>query len=499
MSNASAEAATATDYEVVVGLEVHAQLLTESKAFSPESAAFGAAPNTHVDPVSLGHPGTLPVLNDGVVRFTIRMGLATHCTIAERSEFARKHYFYPDLPKGYQISQYDQPICHDGYVEVEVDGERKRIGLNRIHMEEDAGKSIHDRDPTASLVDYNRCGVPLIEIVSEPDIRSAEEAGAYLRSIRQTVRYLGICDGNMEEGSLRCDANVSIRPRGHDAFGTKTEVKNLNSIRNVERAIAFEAKRQVRLIESGEEVVQETRLWDADALVTQPMRSKEEAHDYRYFPDPDLAPVVVTEDLLDEIRQSQPELPEARRRRYVEAFGLPDYDAELLTDDRATADYFEAALGALSDAPSEDEAKDEAKAVSNFVMGDVLRVANERGVDLSDFPVEPERLAALIRMRLDDRIGSSAASEIFDVLVESDASPVEIAEERNLLQVSDTGALEPVVDAVLAEHPDNVREYLGGKQKLIGFFIGQVMQAFPGTPDPKLVRELLQVKLEAQR
>jgi len=495
MSNASAEAATATDYEVVVGLEVHAQLLTETKAFSPESAAFGAAPNTHVDPVSLGHPGTLPVLNDAVVRFTIRMGLATHCTIAERSEFARKHYFYPDLPKGYQISQYDQPICHDGYVEVEVDGKRKRIGLNRIHMEEDAGKSVHDRDPTASLVDYNRCGVPLIEIVSEPDIRSAEEAGAYLRAIRQTVRYLGVCDGNMEEGSLRCDANVSVRPRGHDAFGTKAEVKNLNSIRNVERAIAFEAKRQVRLIESGEKVVQETRLWDADALVTRPMRSKEEAHDYRYFPDPDLAPVVVTDDLLDEIRQSQPELPEARRRRYAEAFGLPAYDAELLTDDRATADYFEAALGALSDAPSEDETK----AVSNFVMGDVLRVANERGVDLAAFPVEPERLAALIRMRLDDRIGSSAASEIFDALVERDASPVEIAEERNLLQVSDTGALEPVVEAVLAEHPDNVREYLGGKQKLIGFFIGQVMQAFPGTPDPKLVRELLQVKLEAQR
>lgn len=495
MSNTSAEAATATDYEVVVGLEVHAQLRTASKAFSPESAAFGAAPNTYVDPVSLGHPGTLPVLNDEVVRYTIRMGLATHCTIAERSEFARKHYFYPDLPKGYQISQYDQPICHDGYVEVEVDGVRKRIGLNRIHMEEDAGKSVHDQDPTASLVDYNRCGVPLIEIVSEPDIRSAEEAGAYLRSIRQTVRYLGICDGNMEEGSLRCDANVSVRPRGHDGLGTKTEVKNLNSIRNVERAIAFEAKRQVRLVESGEEVVQETRLWDADALVTRPMRSKEEAHDYRYFPDPDLAPVVVTGELLEDIRQSQPELPEARRRRYAESFGLPAYDAELLTDDRATADYFEATLAVLGESPSEDEAK----AVSNFVMGDVPRVANERGVDLADFPVEPERLAALIRMRLDDRIGSSAASEIFDALVESDASPEAIAEERNLLQVSDTAALEPVVDAVLAAHPDNVREYLGGKEKLIGFFIGQVMQAFPGTPDPKLVRQLLQVKLEAQR
>jgi aspartyl-tRNA(Asn)/glutamyl-tRNA(Gln) amidotransferase subunit B len=489
------EAATATDYEVVVGLEVHAQLLTESKAFSPESAAFGAAPNAHVDPVSLGHPGTLPVLNDEVVRFTLRMGLATHCAVAERSVFARKHYFYPDLPKGYQISQYATPICHDGYVDIEVEGERRRIGLTRIHMEEDAGKSVHDQDPRASLVDYNRCGVPLIEIVSEPDIRSPEEAGAYLRTIRQTVRYLGICDGNMEEGSLRCDANVSVRPHGREAFGTKTEIKNLNSIRNVERAIAFEAKRQIRMIESGEEVVQETRLWDADALVTRPMRSKEEAHDYRYFPDPDLAPVVVTEEVLDEVRRNLPELPEARRRRYIEAFDLPAYDADLLTDDRATADYFEATLAAVAETPSEAEAK----AVSNFVMGDVLRAANERGVDLAAFPVEPERLAALIRMRLDDRLGSSAASEVFDALVEGDGDPEAIAESRNLLQISDTGALEPVVDAVLAKHPDNVREYLGGKQKLIGFFIGQVMKAFPGSPDPKLVRELLQAKLEAQR
>jgi aspartyl-tRNA(Asn)/glutamyl-tRNA(Gln) amidotransferase subunit B len=495
MPTDSSEAVTATDYEVVVGLEVHAQLSTASKAFSPESAAFGAAPNHHVDPVSLGHPGTLPVLNDAVVRFTIRMGLATHCEIAERSEFARKHYFYPDLPKGYQISQYDEPICHGGYVEVEVDGARKRIGINRIHMEEDAGKSVHDQDPTASLLDYNRCGVPLIEIVSEPDIRSAEEAGAYLRAIRQTVRYLGVCDGNMEEGSLRCDANVSVRPRGQQAFGTKAEVKNLNSIRNVEHAVAFEAERQVRLVESGEGVTQETRLWDADALVTRPMRSKEEAHDYRYFPDPDLAPVVVTEALLNEIRQTQPELPEARRDRYTATWGLPDYDAELLTEDRTTADYFEATLAALAATPSEAEAK----TVSNFVMGDVLRVAKEHGVDLSAFPIEPERLAALIRMRLDDRIGSSAASEIFDALTDTDASPEAIAEERDLLQVSDTGALEPVVDSVLAAHPDNVREYLGGKQKLIGFFIGQVMKTFPGSPDPKLVRELLRVKLEAQR
>jgi aspartyl-tRNA(Asn)/glutamyl-tRNA(Gln) amidotransferase subunit B len=485
--------APATEYEIVIGLEVHAQLLTATKAFSPESAAFGAEANDHVDPVSLGHPGTLPVLNSGVVTATLRMGLATHSQIAERSVFARKHYFYPDLPKGYQISQFETPICEGGYVEIEPEeGEPKRIGLTRIHMEEDAGKLVHDRDPYASLVDHNRCGVPLIEIVSEPDLRSAADAGAYVRAIRQTVRYLGICDGNMEEGSLRCDANVSVRPRGQAALGTKAEIKNLNSIRNVERAIAFEAERQIRLVESGGEVVQETRLWDADAAVTRSMRSKEEAHDYRYFPDPDLAPVVVTPAMLEAVRDTMPELPSVRRRRFTEVLGLPDYDAALLTDDRATADYFETTLRALAETPSHDEAK----AVSNFVMGDVLRVVNERGTEVAVFPVEPERLAALVRLRLDDRLNSTSATEVFDAMLERPDAPDAIAEARNLMQVSDASALEPAVDAVLAEHPDNVAAYRAGKQALIGFFIGQVMKSFPGSPDPKLVRALLKEKLE---
>ncbi len=487
--------ASATEYDIVIGLEVHAQLLTATKAFSPESAAFGAEANTHVDPVSLGHPGTLPVLNDEAVDLALRMGLATHSAIAERSVFARKHYFYPDLPKGYQISQFETPICAGGYVEIETEGgEGKRIGLTRIHMEEDAGKLVHDA-AGASLVDFNRCGVPLIEIVSEPDLRSAAEAGAYLRVIRQTVRYLGICDGNMEEGSLRCDANVSVRPRGQEAFGTKAEIKNLNSIRNVERAIAFEAERQIRLVESGGAVVQETRLWDADASVTRSMRSKEEAHDYRYFPDPDLAQIVVTEAMLAEVRRALPELPAARRRRFTETLGLPDYDAALLTEDRATADYVDATLRALAEAPSPDEAK----AVSNFVMGDVLRVVNERGTEIAAFPVEPERLAALVRLRLDDRLNSTSATEVFDAMLESPEPPEAIAEARNLMQVSDASALEPAVDAVLAQHPDNVAAYRAGKQALIGFFIGQVMTSFPGAPDPKLVRTLLKEKLEVER
>jgi aspartyl-tRNA(Asn)/glutamyl-tRNA(Gln) amidotransferase subunit B len=492
-------------YQAVIGLEVHAQLLTRSKAFSPDSAAFGGAPNTHTDPVSLGHPGTLPVLNREVVTFSVRMGMATNCTIAERSVFARKHYFYPDLPKGYQISQYDRPICTDGWLDVlvatsEGDGEAgprvHRVGISRIHMEEDAGKSMHDQDPYASLVDYNRCGVPLIEIVSEPDMHSPAEAGAYLRRIRQIVRYLGICDGNMEEGSLRCDANVSVRPVGQASYGTKAEVKNLNSIRNVERAIAFEIERQIGIAEGGGEVVQETRLWDAAQHATRSMRSKEEAHDYRYFPDPDLPPVAVNPALLDEIRAGLPEMPEVRRRRFVEDLDLPDYDAGVLTEERAVADYFEAALQALS---GRAVVATSAKAVSNFVMGDVLRVANELSIDVSRFPVSPDRLAALIAMRQEDRISSSAATQIFDAMLHDPSDPETLALECNLLQISDAGALEPVVKSVIEGHPAQVEAYLGGKEGLIGFFVGQVMRTFPGAPDPRLVRELLQAELEARR
>lgn len=496
-------------YEPVIGLEVHCQLLTKAKVFSPESAAFGAGPNQHVDPISLGHPGTLPVLNEQVVNYTIRMGLATHCHIAPRSVLARKHYFYPDLPKGYQISQYETPICAGGYVNVVLDDEArtavygqeglefKRIGLTRIHIEEDAGKSLHDQDPYDTLLDYNRCGVPLIEIVSEPDLRSAREAYLYLQKIRQLVRYLGICDGNMEEGSLRCDANVSVRLRGQQPFGTKTEVKNMNSFRNVERAIQFEIDRQVRLLASGGEVVQETLLWDADKGETRSMRSKEEAHDYRYFPDPDLVPIVVTEAMLEEHRANLPELPDARRIRFMQDLGLPAYDAELLTEERGLADYFEQTVSALFKQTRGGDTQAQAKAVSNMVMTHVLRVLNERGLDFSDFPISPKRLSALVYLRLEGKIGSSAAQEVFDTMLDDRRTAEHIANANNLIQVSDAGVLTPLVEKVLRENQKQVEQYLGGKQGLIGFFIGQVMRQFDGSPDPKLVRSLLQEKLKA--
>ncbi len=493
-------------YEPVIGLEVHCQLLTESKAFSPESAAFGAEPNTHVDPVSLGHPGTLPVLNERVVEYSIRVGLATHCHIAERSIFARKHYFYPDLPKGYQISQYETPICDGGFVDIMLDDikgdgapKTKRIGLTRIHIEEDAGKSLHDQDPQDTLLDYNRCSVPLIEIVSEPDIRSSREAYLFMQKIRQLVRYLGICDGNMEEGSLRCDANVSIRLRGQTELGTKTEVKNMNSFRNVERALEYEIARQIRLVEAGEDVIQQTLLWDADRNETRAMRGKEEAHDYRYFPDPDLVPMVVTEDLLEEIRAALPEMPEVRVSRFVSEWGLPEYDARLLTDERATADYFEETLSALFKRTGGGNTHAQSKAVSNVIMTDVMRVLNEESLTIEEFPVEPERLAELVQMRIDDEVSSSAAQEIFDVMVKELQTPSEIAKARNLRQVSDEGALRPVVEKVIQDNPGQVNAYLNGKEGLIGYFIGQVMRSFEGSPDPKTVRRLLAEELEEQR
>ena len=501
-------------YEPVIGLEVHVQLQTDAKIFSPDSTAFGADPNTNVDPVSLGHPGTLPVLNKKVVKHTLRMGLATHCSIASRAIFARKHYFYPDLPKGYQISQYDTPICHDGYVEILLDDEAtdaiggdgplqeptKRIGLTRIHMEEDAGKSMHDRDPHDTLIDYNRCGVPLIEIVSEPDIRSAREAYLYLQKIRQLVRYLGISDGNMEEGSLRCDANVSVRPRGRRELGTKTEVKNMNSFRNVERALDYEIDRQIKRRELGQSIKQETLLWDADRGETRPMRSKEEAHDYRYFPDPDLVEVAIDEEMRAAVRADLPEMPDARRRRFEEEMGLPAYDASVLTEERVVADYFEETLSALFKRTKGGNTQAQAKEVSNFVMTDVMRVLNERDIGVDAFPITAERLAQLVYLRMEDKVNSSAAQEVFEAMLdEADKSAGKIAEERNLIQVSDKGTIEPIVNRVLNENEEQVRTYLSGKDGLFGYFIGQVMRSFEGSPDPKIVRELLQNKLEARR
>ncbi len=473
-------------YEAVIGLEVHAQLLTESKAFTPISTEFGASPNTQVSPLCLGHPGTLPVLNENLVRYIIKMGLATNCEIARKSIFARKNYFYPDLPKGYQISQYETPICHDGHLTIKADGKEKKIGITRIHMEEDAGKSIHDQDPYHTLIDLNRAGVPLIEIVSEPDLRTPQEAYAYLSRIKQIVQYLEICDGNMEEGSLRCDANVSVRPKGQEEFGTRTELKNMNSFRNVERAIQFEIDRQIELIESGGTVVQQTLLWDANKMETRQMRTKEEAHDYRYFPEPDIPPVVVTDSMLEEIKEELPELPDVRLQRFIDDFGMSEDDARILTENRYLADYYEEVL----------EYVDNPKSASNLILTEVLRILNEQSIDIRSFSIGAERLSGLIALREEDKINSSAMTEIFDEMVQGDKSAEEYAREMNLLQVSDTGFIEPIVDEVIENHPDEVERYREGKKGLIGFFIGQVMQRSKGKANPNMVRELVSKKLE---
>jgi len=481
-------------YEPVIGLEVHAQLLTASKAFCACSTRFGNEPNSNVCPVCLGMPGTLPVLNRNLVEFILLMGLATDCTIAARSVFARKNYFYPDLPKGYQISQYEEPICAHGSLEIELaDGERKRIGITRIHMEEDAGKSIHDMD-VDTLVDVNRCGVPLIEIVSEPDLRSPAEAYAYLTGIRQIVTYLGICDGNMEEGSLRCDANVSVRRKGESRFGTKTEVKNMNSFRNVERALAFEIERQVQLIEDGGKVEQETLLWDADQNVAVPMRSKEEAHDYRYFPDPDLVPVLVDEPWIARVRSQLPELPAARRDRFVEQLGLPRYDAAVLTTEREIAEYFESVVENLQLA-GRTNGRDNAKAASNWVMTDILRVVSERKVPLAACPIEPPRLAALLGMIQDGTISGTIAKQVFDIMLDTPDDPMKIVTGRGLLQVSDADAIARVIDEVLGANEQQVKKFLEGSEKVFGYFVGETMKKMKGKGNPKLINELLRTKL----
>lgn len=439
-------------------------------------------------------PGTLPVLNRNLVEYIVRMGLATDCRIAPRSVLARKNYFYPDLPKGYQISQYEEPICSAGHVTIDMDdGSRKQIGITRIHMEEDAGKLIHDQGP-ATLVDLNRCGVPLIEIVTEPDLRSPREAYHALVRIRQLVTYLGICDGNMEEGSLRCDANVSVRRRGVQTLGTKTEVKNMNSFRHVERALEFEIGRQISLLEEGGSVVQETLLWDADAGEAIPMRSKEEAHDYRYFPDPDLVPVLVDESWLSTLRAAMPELPVARRDRYCAELGLPRYDADVLTAEREIADYFEQTLRALARENAQDQ-KALAKSVSNWVMTDVLRVVGEQKVKLSGFPVSPDRLAAMIRLIADGTVSGKLAKEVFEEMLVSGEEPAAIVQRKGLVQVSDISMIEERVDRVLEQHGDQVRKYLAGNEKIFGFFVGETMKATQGKANPKVVNELLRRKL----
>ncbi len=473
-------------YEAVIGLEVHAQLLTKSKAFASVAAQYGEAPNTQVTPLCLGHPGTLPVVNENLVRYIIKMGLATNCSVAPVSIFARKNYFYPDLPKGYQISQFDTPICFDGFIDIELEDYNKRIGLTRIHMEEDAGKSIHDQDPYNTLVDLNRAGTPLIEIVSEPDIRTPQEAYAYLTKIKQIVQYLEICDGNMEEGSLRCDANVSVRPRGREKFGTRTELKNMNSFRNVERAIEFEIFRQIELIEEGGEVVQQTRLWDTSKNQTRVMRSKEEAHDYRYFPEPDLPPIIVTDELLSKIREELPELADVRQKRFVEEYKMSEVDAITLTEDRYLADYFEEVTGYAGNA----------KSASNIVLSEVLRILNEKSIDISEFSVSAKRLAELVQLKDDDKINSSAMQEVFNTMLNNEKSAEELAKEMNLIQVSDSGFIESIVDEIIKNNPDEVQRYKEGKKQLMGFFVGQAMKASKGQANPKLVTEMVRKKLE---
>lgn len=473
-------------FEPVIGLEVHAQLKTQTKIFCGCSTAFGAPPNTHVCPVCLGMPGVLPVLNKKVVEYTLRMALATNCRIPGNSRFARKNYFYPDLPKGYQISQYELPIAENGYVDIELNGERQRIGITRIHMEEDAGKLGHDPDRPFSLVDFNRTGVPLIEIVSEPDIRSPEAAGAYLRQLRAIVRYLGICDGNMEEGSFRCDANVSVRPQGTKTFGTRTEVKNLNSFKHVENALAFEINRQQEVLADDGQVVQETRLWDPEHNRTTSMRGKEEAHDYRYFPDPDLLPLVIDADWIEETKRDLPELPHEKKERFKSAYGLPVYDAGLLSDSRELADYFEACL----------EHFPQPKTVSNWIMGNLLGLLNAEGKTIEETPVAPKDLAELLKLVDEGTISGKIAKTVFEEMARTGSPPDRIVAEKGLTQVSDASALEEIVAGVLENFPREAQDYKNGKTKLQGFFVGQVMRATGGKANPKMVNEILKNKLE---
>jgi aspartyl-tRNA(Asn)/glutamyl-tRNA(Gln) amidotransferase subunit B len=477
-------------YEVVVGLEVHAQLLTSSKLFCGDSAAYGGEPNTHISPVTLGHPGTLPVLNKQAIEYAVRMGLACHCSITGANYFARKNYFYPDLPKGYQLTQHTTPICRGGHVSIEVEGGQKNIRLNRIHLEEDAGKSLHDVADDATCVDYNRAGVPLIEIVTEPDISSGDEAYAYLTVLRRLLRYLEICDGNMEEGSMRCDANISVRKKGDAQLGTKVEVKNLNSIRNVKRAIEYEPGRMVAMLQKGEPIVQQTRSFDAGNGTTFALRTKEEANDYRYFPDPDLPPFIVTDDWVQKIRSALPALPGQRIEKYISQYNLSQYDAKQLTDEKEMADYFEQVITHTGNY----------KSAANWLVGPVRSYLNERNLSIANVQLEPASLAALALLADEGKISFSlAASKVLPVLFEQPGrQPMEIVQELNLLQTTDEDAVQAWVDAVLEKMPDKVSEYRKGKKGLMGLFVGEVKKISRGKADPKLVTDLLTEKLNNQ-
>ncbi len=477
-----------SEWESVIGLEIHAQLATRSKIFSGASTAFGAAPNTQACAVDLGLPGVLPVLNREAVTMAIRFGVAIDAEIDHHSVFARKNYFYPDLPKGYQISQYELPIVGKGHVFISpAEGELKEVGITRAHLEEDAGKSIHDQFPEQSAIDLNRAGTPLLEIVSEPDMRSAKEAVAYARKIHSLVRYLEICDGNMQEGSFRCDANVSVRRKGEQKLGTRAELKNINSFRFLERAINIEIERQIDLIEDGGSVVQETRLYDSERDETRSMRSKEEANDYRYFPDPDLLPVAITDEDIARIRASLPELPEQKKQRYVDQLGLSDYNAELLTANRETASYFETALAEI---PTQNAQ------LANWILGDLTGALNKANLEIGDSPISPQMLAQLISRISDDTISGKIAKEVFEAMWRGEGSADEIIEARGLKQITDSSAIESLIDAVIAANPEQVEQYRAGKDKVLGFFVGQVMKQSQGKANPGQVNAILRDKLK---
>ena len=477
-------------YEAVIGLEVHAELLTESKIFCESAAHFGGEPNTHVGPVSLGLPGTLPVLNQAVLDMAVMAGLATNCSIARRTKFDRKHYFYPDLPKGYQITQYDFPIAESGWLDIAG----KRIRLNRIHMEEDAGKLVHAgaermSGSVFSLVDYNRAGVPLLEIVSEPDIRSSAEARAYLEELRSILMTIGVCDGKMQEGSMRCDANVSIRPTGSEKFGTRVEIKNINSFKFLQKAIDYEIQRQIVTVEAGETLVQETRLWDEQRNRTLSMRSKEEAHDYRYFPDPDLVWYTLSEAQIEDCQKRLPELPAARRQRLSQAYGLSDEDVQVLVADAELCAFFEASIAAGADAQE----------ASKWLLGDITAWLNHQEKALAESALNPEKLAELVKLLTDGSISGKIAKSILPDVMSSDASPAEIVEQKGLKQISDTGELEGMIQGILDQNPAQLEQYLAGKKQVQGFFMGQVMKQTRGQADPKVTNQLLQKALEQRR
>jgi aspartyl-tRNA(Asn)/glutamyl-tRNA(Gln) amidotransferase subunit B len=489
------------EYEIVVGLEVHAQLLTQSKLFCGDSIAFGAKPNIHVSPITLGHPGTLPKMNRKAIEFAIKMGLACNCRIEKHNYFARKNYFYPDLPKGYQVSQHTTPICAGGFIKIKTgsSGNEKIIRLNRIHLEEDAGKSLHDVDAENTSIDYNRAGTPLIEIVSEPDLRSGEEAFAYLTEVRQLVRYLEICDGNMEEGSLRCDANISVRKKGDPKLGTRVEVKNLNSIRNVKRAIEVEANRLIEILETGGTIIQQTRSFEANNGTTTSIRDKEDADDYRYFAEPDLTPFNLQDEFIEKIRLSIPALPEKRIKKYISEFQLSAYDATVLTEEKAFSDYFENVVSISPSQRSGEGLGAKYKSAANWMLGPVKSWLNENSKEIGSFPINPEQLAAVITLVDTGKVSFSVAStKLFSQLLKGpDKNPEQIAIEENLIQQSDVSEIGPIIDKVLEKFADKVTEYKKGKKGLLALFVGEVMKQSKGKADPKITSELLLEKLKS--